>query len=375
MPHRIDNIISTVEKHLRVSAEGDTPLALHLNHVRSILEQSKMEDGTVNPAKIHEVMRYIETIKIEKKKGFFGSSNPGTMDELLAQHGEVILPASERRRSTVAFSHVPLLSATHHLVFGPIHRDLFESFLEYLQYPKNQEIQRSMPSAEAVWTFPYPQDETGEIMNQQIGEWQALQMRLSDESPRRAYADFQRNLSIHGMVGKTEKDVDQLLEYLVADSDYTPEQRAAIIRWLQSNGGQNNNRFVDQLISSGIYTDGLPTANLKSKSAEQNWTIENGKIVLHCDITSYGLMIGGVPYTNSDTKKLETLDDVERLSDPKSRFSPMLRMQATIKLEVDAAGQVEPRIVMLNVTSFNQMLSPPEIPDVGRTDNPSPPPG
>ncbi len=372
MPYRIADVLRYINTLLMDPENDDRPLVHHLNNVKFILLQSKMEDGTINVADIHKVIQYIETIKIEKKKGFFGSAGLETMGELLAQHGETILPASKRPPSTMAFSSGPLLSVKHHKIFGLIHHTLYQNFLEYLQYPKNQETQRSMTSAETIWAFSYPKDEGGEIMNQAIGEWQARLMQLPEESPRLAYIDYMRDLSIQGMVGRTEADVDRLLEYLVADSEYTAEQKAAIIRWMQSNGGQSNNRFVDVLIGSGAYTNGVAATNLKSKRAEQNWTMENGKVVMHCDITSYALMIGGVPYINSSTNKLETIDDVETLSDPRNRFSPMLRMQATIKLEVNADGHVEPRIDTLNVTSYNKMLSPPEKPVVEQTDTPRP---
>lgn len=360
MKEAIDEIINDIENNLLpdyIKSNNQT-LVFHLSYIKSILKQSSEADGTINIAKVHEALHYIETIKTEKPVSFFSSNSQRTIADCLSAK-DIILPETERSQRPIAFSSKEKPQAiprASYKMFKTIHDKLTDAASGYLQYAKNEQVKRSLPNQKTAWSFPYPKDKTQEVMNQSIGDWQATQMELSD-TPQKAYNDFTRDISIRGMVGKTDKDVDNLLDYLIAGANYTKPEETIIATWLKRNGGQENNRFIDYLIMSGAYTQDSPAANLRSESIEQGWTVEDGKIVMNCDIVSYALLIDGKVYSHENSRQLNEIEDTETVSQLKK---PLLRFQAKISLDINDRGQVKPSIIDLKVSSFNQALSSPK---------------
>jgi hypothetical protein len=356
----IDKMIGDTSSKPELS-ENDLALNMHLFSVKYTLQQSLMHDGTINIAKIHTALKYIETIPItERPAGFFGTRGARTMGEILAEHEAVLLPESEKTQPKRASSKLPI-EGKYHRIFGPIHHTLYEEAVDYLQYAKNKRLQESIKTPEAAWTFAYPRErDSGEIMTQEIGEWQAAQMPLSQDRTH-AYRDFERDVSIRGMTGRNDKDVDALLQYLIDGADYTENEKTLILEWLKSNGGQDNNRFVDLLAASGVFTGDKHATLLKSRGIEQNWTIAaDGKIVMDYDVAIYALMIDGVPHVSSVTGTLEAVEDIERIDGMIKTRPPLLNIKARLMLNVDPEHHVQPSIVELNVASFNKVLTSPE---------------
>lgn len=361
MEEKLKKILAYIKENQQIAIKNDDKALLeHLNQVNKILKESiNPSDERIDPDKIYEAVHYIETIKIQKKSGllgFFDSSTGGNLAELLAENGETILRASELKRQTDTFA-APLASK-HHEIFGAIHKSLWENF--------SSELSSGILKA---WSFSYPKNEKGEVINDAIGEWQSNVMKLS-ENPNKAFLDFHRNIGIDGKSAKTLEHMDYLVGKLVAMADYPKEDQAILIQWLKSNGGQDNNRFVDLLLMSQEFTPELAT-NFSSISTKQNWTLREGKIVFECDVTNYALGIEGNPYVNKNTKTLEeptktTIDElIEFKKDikqgaQKTGILPMLRFKADVELYINDEKRVEPRIVKLDVTSYNEQLTSPE---------------
>lgn len=357
MKEKLEKILTYIKENQQIALKnGDTALLEHLNQVNKILKESiNPSDKRIDPDKIYEAVHYIETINIQKKSslGFFESSAGGTLAELLAENGETILPASELKRQTGTFA-APLASK-HHEIFGAIHTSLWKNF--------SSELSSGVLKA---WSFSYPKNEKGEVINDAIGEWQSALMKLS-EPPNKAFHDFHRNIGIEGISVKTEEQMDYLLWKLVAMTNYPEEDQAILIKWLKSNGGQENNRFIDLLLMGKEFTPEMAT-NMSSISTKQNWTLKEGKIVFECDVTNYALGIEGNPYVNKNTQTLEeaTIDELAEFKEnikrgvQKTDILPMLRFKADVELHINEEKRVEPRIVKLDVTSYNEQLSSPE---------------
>jgi hypothetical protein len=354
----IDNIRAFIEKtRLNAATKKDTAvLIVHLNHIDRLLEDSvNPKDNSIDPDKIYEAVHYIETIKLQKTRhrfGFFGNTNMNRMGELFAKNGETILPVTELDRGTESIS-VPL-ETKHHNLFGTIHRSLWQAFSTQLR-----------STALKAWSFSYPLNEAGDVMNQAIGEWQSQQMKLS-ETTQSAYADFTRDITIDGHKSTDDKQATGYIEDMIVRSNYPEDQKEAIKTWISHNGGQNNNRFIDLLLMEKEYTKD-PAANLTSTSAKQNWTIKNGKIVFEFDITSYGLLIDGGTYINKNGTQLEeaTIEELIELKENKHDAQklgifPILRFKAEVELGIIDKHVVEPRVIALNVTSYNDQLLSPE---------------
>lgn len=361
MRERTEALIHYIEEQVVKPEPLDDDVLLHLFYVKSMLKQSINSEDSIHLGKIYEALQHLESIKVEPvQTGFFGrSDNIKTMGEIFAQQDELILPQSERLKTSYANT-CPALPRKYHRLFGPIHHHLIDCFADRLQYAKVNQIHDSIKAPPPVWSFSYPIDETGEIMNQAIGQWQADRM-LIHSSNQGAYVDFNRDFGIHGLVGRTAQETDQLIEHLVTEADYSPTEKERITTWLKENGGQDTNRFFDLLLASGAYTNDTPAANLTSVGVEQNWTTdENGKIVFNYDMASYALNIDGGVYVNTPEKRLQLREDVENIPGLKKTGSPLLQVRASIQLNFDEEGNVQPRIVKLNLTSFNTQLSSPE---------------
>lgn len=345
----LDKLLADIEKHKMNAVQAKNGILLmHLNHVARMLEESKNpKNQSIDDDKLYEVARYIETIQTQQTTwGFFkDTSTKKTLADVFAEKGQKILPQSEHEQQESI--NVPALPYRDHEILGQIYKSLWQIPLK-------------------VWSFSYPKNEKGEVINNAIGEWQSALMKLS-ETPNKAFLDFHRNIGIEGTSAVTEEHMDYLLWKLVARANYPVGDRAILIQWLKSNGGQENNRFIDLLLMSKEFTAEMAT-NFSSISTKQNWSLREGKIVFECDVTNYALGIEGNPYVNKNTQTLEeaTIDELLEFKEnikhgvQKTGILPMLRFKADVELHINDEKRVEPRIVELDVTSYNEQLTSPE---------------
>jgi hypothetical protein len=216
-----------------------------------------------------------------------------------------------------------------------------------------------------VWSYTYPLDETGQVMNNAVGEWQKDRIELGANQD--AYRDFTRDTSIEGKVKAKPDEVGTRIESFVGKAThYNDEQKKALVAWLKNNGGQHNNRFLDLMMMQGHFSENGALALTKSKGLEQDWRIENGKIYLHFDIIVNQLWVPDklkAIYASQDGTIGETadLDKLEKEAlIPEGQLPPfLLRTRATIELDINKEGKVIPKIVLLQVDNYaKQLLSP-----------------
>jgi hypothetical protein len=360
--NRVNGIIAYIERNF---PSPDEAVNTHFIYIKSLLKQSfsGSNSNEINIAKLYEAIHYIETIKIRAQPSFFSQSSTTvmTMADKMAQKGECILPVQERTQKAISITTsagpVPVKSEKH---FGAVHHALVELLSARYQFLKNEEKHEKVKRAPLRWNYNYPlDDELGEVMNQSIGEWQAHHTPMQAE-PTKAYRDFKRDICIRGITATTDKEADDVLEYLVKGSSYSLEQQKVIKQWLQSNGGQDMNRFLDLLLISGEFTPN-PSSLVNTESMEQGWGIEHGKIVFSYESVVYSINMDGDVRVNNGKGQLVIEENPETIKGKSGNYSvpPLMRVKSKIELNINE-GVVTPSITALNVESYNSALLNPE---------------
>ncbi|PWY56192.1 hypothetical protein DGG96_07575 [Legionella qingyii] len=358
-PERVNLLISYIEKNV---GKNNTTVNEHLFYIKSLLKQSlPLEGEEINIAKIHEAIHYIETMKIKVPHSIF-SEKLVTMADLMRNRGEVILPAYERKQKPINLRHpIDAVSASAENQFGSLHNALVALIMPHYQFLNEEKLRKTTKKPSIAWNYDYPLDDSNEIMNQAIGEWQANYIKRNSDATK-AYRDFTRSTSIRGLTATTNKEVEDLLDYLIAGSDYPQDCGNNIRQWLQANGGQDINRFLDTLMLSGEFTPEETTSLLNTKGIEQVWCIENGKVVFLYSPIVYSLCMERGIMINDGTGKLTATQNPEHIKDNKTgnyRVLPIMDVKA--KIELNAVGdEVIPSITKLSVTSYSSDLVKPE---------------
>ncbi len=347
----IIKFIDTAKKEYKKSHS----LVGNLEVVKQILTSSRLEGNKVNMAKLHEAIHFIETIPVEKKR-FFWEKNATTLAELFVEKEEAILPESERAQtSPTAVNRADLdkLPRKYHETFGRIHATLYDLVQEHMNLQQTNVTQNKQKGLKPAWEISYPKTDN-EIMSQEIGKWQATQMKLRDSTDK-ASKDYLRNVSVRGMFANTEDDIKHLLQYLVDCSKCNNNDKETLLQWLAHNGHQGNKDFINQLAHAGALISEEGVVLGVSKTDELNWTIENGEIVMNIDFSVHSLIIDGRIYTHNDTMNMVATDSPENI---KKTGTPLLRFQSQVKLHINDEKIVEPQVTRLVVTSGTNDLQP-----------------
>ncbi|WP_133137349.1 hypothetical protein [Legionella rowbothamii] len=360
--NRVNKIIAYIEENF---PNPDEAVNRHFIYIKSLLKQSFSGDSSneINIAKLYEAIHYIETIKIRTQSSFFSRSSTTVMSmaDKMVEKGECILPIHERAQKAIIGTPSPgPVPAKAEKYFGAVHHALVDLLSARYQFLKNEEKQEKIKKAPLKWNYNYPlDDELGEVMNQSIGEWQAHHSLMKSD-PTKAYTDFKRDIYIRGITAKTDQEVDDLLEYLVKSSSYSLEDQKVIKQWLQSNGGQEMNRFLDLLLVSGEFTP-YPAALVNTASLEQGWSIENGNVVFSYEAVIYSINMEGDIRVNNGKGQLVIEDNPENIKGKSGNYSvpPLMKIKSKIELNINE-GVVTPSITALNVESYNSVLLNPE---------------
>ncbi len=356
--NRVNGIIAYIEKNF---PHPDEAVNTHFIYIKSLLKQSSSSDE-VNIAKLYEAVHYIETIKIRPQSSFFSSQSNKvmTMADKMVQKGEFILPAQERAQKPISVissaGPVPVKSDEY---FGAVHHALVELISSRYQFLKNEEKYEKVKKAPVIWSYNYPLDEElGEVMNQSIGEWQAHHTPLQSESTK-AYRDFKRDICIRGITARSDEEVQDLLDYLVKGSSYSLEEQKVIKQWLEANGGQDMNRFLDLLLISGEFTP-TPSSLVNTESLQQAWSIENGKVVFSYESVIYSINMDANVYVSNGKGQLVVEENPEKIKDKLGNYHvpPLMRVQSKIELNIND-GVVTPSITGLSVQSHSSGLVEP----------------
>ncbi|STX88263.1 hypothetical protein [Legionella feeleii] len=362
---KINGLISHIENHfLGVNKTADN----HFCYIKSLLKQSLPWDNEeINIAKIYEAVHYIESIQIETLRYSFFYNTPSAtpMSQFLAKRGEIILPSYERIQQPVSLKHrIEAVPANTENQFGSLHKELVGLISNRYQFLKDEKLRKTMKKVSVIWNYDYPVNEDKEVMNQAIGEWQANLMNRNNKNSdsKIAYRDFKRDMSIRGLIAKTDSEADDLLDYLVKGSAYPKENHETIKTWLQRNGGQDINRFLDTLMLNGDFTSQESASLLSTQGIQQGWMIENGKIVLSYESVVYSILINGEVKTNDHKGRLVTIDAPETIKDSEGNFKVLPLMHVSAKVELNLSiNEVTPSITALAIESYSCDLSKPAV--------------
>lgn len=347
-------VVSENNNDASVEGESDPNAASnvdthHLLFVRNLLKQSIKNPETVDLSAIQKAMRYIESIKITTSNLFF--TQTFSLREKLRGDNQFVfpeLPILNEGEEGVFGTPLPIKSCK---IFIEIHAELLDIFKDNLTFEKE-----SNPLSKEVWAYSYPKDDSNHIIDAEVATWEAAHAVLlnADQGYKK---DLVRQYSILNMLGRSSSGVDSLLEYLLESSTYDREDYKAILDWLKANGGQDSNRFIDLLLNKGVFTNTIPAAQFKSKGVVQNWTLsDEGKIIFQIDLLLQGLVMQGAVYQLNPINK--QLEEVELLNDDSHNKLPVLRVKATLQLDMDKKS-VQPHLTDLVVTSYTNHLSLP----------------
>ena len=344
------------------SATSDTRLQGVLDTIQHLLLESA--DGQ-RPEHLKQALLYIQRVPI--KGGFLAADE--SMGEHLKGAGSLYVRDLDQSKTPVS----PVLSQAARKILGVLHASIM---LHYKQIK---------------WSYSFPLDDTGQVMNDAIGEWQADRTILPrDTSENKAYRDFTRpGLTIGGVAirpGENEGDITRRLDSLVSQSAYSADEKEKIKIWLKNNGGQDTNRFFDAMLLKGYYSEAERRMNLERNiTLKQDWQVEKGKIYFNFDILARSFFFPGKLLTEESGEKASAEASHKKRSyiyvkdgnilgedDPeealaKIEYDPtkipdfVMRLTAKIELEVDKnTGKVTPRIVSLDNVSYTRGLLSPE---------------
>lgn len=338
----LTGILRYIDKNERESS--DSNFRKILGRTKELLLES--DDGR-NQEKMQQALLFLQHIPV--KTGLFSDPEPLAM-RLLKKDFRVLpikeVPPQVTQMVKQELPGLKAVSQTENEALGSLYISMMRHYKPL------------------VWSYTYPLDETGQVMDNAIGEWQKQRIKLGSE--KGAYPDFKRDTSFEGKAKAKEEEIAPTIESFVSKaSHYNDEEKKVLVAWLKSNGGQHNNRFLDLMLMQGQFSESA-LALMKAKGLEQDWRIENGKIYLHLDIIVNQLFSPDKQqaiYASQDGTIGETTD-LEKMQ--KEATTPegqlplfLLRMRATIELDIDKEKNVIPKIVLLQVDNYaKQLLSP-----------------
>ena len=334
-------------------------LIFHLSALKSILMQSikrnNADPAIINIAKIHEAIHYLETIPLKNKVQFFKKKS-STISEQLKKTKRIVLPENELNQPSLikyGLEKFYSLSSSQEQFFIELHTTLFASFENYLSY-KNTPMNQKKLSFKPAWIYSYPLENDSEVSNPSISEWQKETMEdRPGDNLNAAFEDFIRSISIKGVVGKNENDVENLLEYLFDNTIYPEEDKEMLKAWTKTKGGQIMDVITAKLLFHGELSH-QSMEILKSVSIEDNWTVAEGKAIRIIDRVIYGLDFNNEYHYWSNGRLTPTVD-YEPINDPASK--PILRIEVKIQLDIENK-QVVPKVIHLTISSHTHDLIP-----------------
>jgi hypothetical protein len=356
MKEKITQMIREIEK--KVSDMKENPVVLeHLCCIKSMLKKSFSQNNPIhiNITKVYESLRYIEAITIKTNYLFWGTSTI-SMAMFISNKGETIfpqpVPESIPLRKRDGADAVSAAAAASH--FHPLHRNLAQLIEDRHRYLQGEKKHTSL-TPPVVWSYEYPiSNEFNEVISHPINKWRAEYVD-PNSNPRQAYRDFKRSCSIRGMKAYSSEEIEDLLDSLLHDIiDFS--EKKILREWLQANGGQDINRFLDYLLLEEEFTR-EQTALGSIKSIEQDWSIKNGKVVFFYEVLIYSFVCQGAVGINNGFGKIIPAD----ITKSDSKTLPLMKIKAEIELRLCNPNVVVPSIIALNATSYSSDLINPKI--------------
>lgn len=318
-------------------------------------------------------LSYLEAIPLSSSSGLLGWIFPtkSLLREFLKEKKLPVLDPAE-------FSKAYASEATR-LRFLPTLSQGDEAILSILAYI-HTELMRHYPKL----FYAFPQDATGQVMNDAIKEWQtAPQQTPSENSPnsqKASFRDFKRGYNILGQriaSNQVDQEIESMIGALVQRTGANDKDQGLLKRWLMKNGGQETNRFLDLLFLQGYFGKQFNIGI--TQALDLNWYVNNetGKICfsyvaliktlqeVEVEKTGTGkekeILVAKDMIARDDKGEVRHLymnaltNEDEAIMRNKDLIPPLIRVQALIELDV-VQGAVVPKLVECNV--FNYVDSP-----------------
>lgn len=388
---------------------------LGLNSVKDTLDSVESDKHHIN-----ELLNYLEKLDITINPGFLRKNIITTLGKSEKKQSA---PLSNLRASTIFSIKDNEVSASIETNVGtsPTPKSVFPEDItkDFVNFYKDvSSYNERLNNRSKSWHFSYPLT-NGEVIRQGIGEWQNKMMVVSpsvkesldakgekiepdlsiedlnkrtedlNNRIKQVYLavaglggmkDFLRDTKIEGVYFGQEKDVDAVLaalDQLVAKADKDPHNQFLLKEWLMANGGQEMNRFFDDLLyNDKEFSEGdLKYAPATSKGRLGNWSIgKEGKLEfeLACDLYDLTVLneedLQAIPFVihrdrNGDVNKTDVPINVYANPDPNvdplKDYLPLIQYHAKAQLEI-VDGKVKPKITYLEVAAFgtDALLSP-----------------
>lgn len=335
-----------------------------LSKLQHMIEYGMRNEG-INPVEnVREAIYFLENLRVKK----FLSEK--TM-------GEIIFG---KNRSALHPNHVPRYF--QELSFDP---DLIKALFPArpltgnVEYVLNAVHQHLVQAYKHSWTYSYPLDETGQVMNNHIGNWQSQSMNIDPDNFSRVKLDMTRIGYVNEKkvpVNASDNEIRSTVRELVRATNYAPPDKEKIEKWITANGGQGNFEFfLMMLLDHSFSNEALTVA---SKTTSINYNVKEGQLYLDIDLRVNAL---SEPKNQDDlifsdkngtvmrapidqifeTQEFNYTGKRDKLPDP----PPLMRANMSIRLDIEKnhitnENQVIPKVVKFEVTSFNQFLISPE---------------
>lgn len=351
----LEDFLKYIKKNLEaIPASKGEKNKLYIDHLTVIKERIKQAQEYINDSEtyyqsIEDILKYIEKIPIKT------STHVQTLGEILANEKEKY-PTIIKKHETLTTKLTPLTDKQRP-IFGSIHIDL----MKYYQ---------------SMWFYSYKANLQQEISNAAIREWQNG-MQEDSANPLNAYKDFRRSFAIQNKTA-TEEDDDDLINsrinQLVSHANYyLVEDKLLLIKWLQSNGGQEITRFIDKAFEHKNFSFQLkdkielPPPNIgKCTTLKANWYLDDDqRICFEYSVAVHTISFGMDKAIFADAKGnfKETKNDNElEEASTSDKKATVMRINANIKLEVFAKNNgeifVNPTPTKIDVLCFTHLIAP-----------------
>jgi hypothetical protein len=333
-----------------------------LNHINSLLN---MALATNDIRQVTAAIRFIENLSLAMPLSLF-SHHALRFSQWMKVKGQLVgdMKPDTARDFNQHFT-IPFKECTN---LNRVYRNL----VKYFRF-----VERTTDLI--AWEYGYQWyqglDAHGSFLNEALAPWQAQQMQL-DNAGIGGVKDFLRDISFDGLFryhqqGLTIQESIQL--FVQGAYDYQPIDKNLLVSWLLANGGQDNNRFMDQLIQANVIVTPSPGFVIgKSHALAQHWLICDGKLCFESDICIYSLHQGMDNMIIMDTDNRQVGGKIQyyarEISDPDFICSinpyqayPLLRIRARSQLqivELDEVKKVKPFISSLHISCYTPLLKP-----------------
>lgn len=304
--------------------------------------------------RVKKTLEYLEVVPLAISQGsFFGSSKMRLGEVLQNNNSKVVAQTKEHfNEAKKKYSGIPLLPKK----FQPL----------LMQFQKSL-----MKGYQTAWEFSYPHNQQGEVVNEAVRQWQAIQTPLGENDA--ALVDFKRRVTLQGRSVEEDDLAHKLVKHMVVSARaYDSEERGLLAAWLNNNGGQGNNFIFPLLLTnnhllanragneSDMYLPG------EMKPSIQNWFVENGKIFYQYEAEATSLIRRSADGDSYIQMANGVGVELKSMPNRNAEVDPLLKVSTKIRLDVERNNEtnqlmVKPKVVDVSLESYTDYIRAPDL--------------